>query len=191
MCTQKKHKVSQSILWNLFLASYNGDTFNQNDKLIFEVIISQPNENYTAMQFEWEIEYEDGATREIIVQNLLNDTIFDFVTQYHNYLVIDVSKDENSFFEANINYTINVHATMDPNKYNCDIYTYTQVLCSESGSTSATITMNEAPMDGNCTIVQENNDVIYAFDTLVNVSCYGWYDQHKPLHYSFVLNDGM
>ena len=180
------------MLWETELVLYNDDLFNSNDKLVFEIIVDQPSESYTNMQFEWEIEYEDGDTGEIIAENLLNDTIFDFVTQYNNYLVIDVKNDNNSFFEANINYTIIANVSMDSSAYNCNRYAYTQLLCSETSSSNTTISMNEAPSGGYCDIsTADGNGVIYALKTLVNVSCSEWSDEQIPLTYRFALHDGM
>ena len=173
---------------------HQNGTFNSDDKLVFEMEVFEPHQNYSNMQFSWNIEYQND-NNEIIVENLLDESIYDFVTQYLNILVIDVSKDDNSVLVPNISYTVVGTAKIDSSRYNCDSPLF-EIYCNETSTQSTTIIMNEPPARGNCTFFISNetrneNGLIYALETLVTVSCQDWWDQHLPLTYAFDLNDGM
>ena len=190
--------MSQSeTLWQTNLISNdNSGTFNEDDRMVFECEVEKPNEIYSNMLFEWEIIYYDYDSNETIVQNLMNTSAFgSLLTQYENFLIIDLSKNNDdedqyvdAFFQTNIDYTFQVTVSMDPNKYNCN-YGLTQLLCDEKSSSNKTITINEAPTGGNCTIL--NGAVIYALETLVYVECDDWTDTDGNIRYSFGLDDGM
>ena len=176
------------------LESYVNNPFNNNDKLVFEAIIA-PNVSFSSLDIVWKIEYYDNNAGKIV--NLLESDTYDddFITQYHGYFVINAN---DSILQPDINYNVIVNVKIDRENYPCDRggessnYIYDQLLCDANvtATDNTIITMNSAPTNGSCTISTSTNE-IYALETLVNVTCQGWVDEHEPLKYRFIVNDGM
>lgn len=197
------------------MVSYGNERFNPDDKLVFETIISSNDTTLTDLNYnlDWNIYYtivtytSNNASISSTNSNNNNNTNntgsgytvttgtldwanWSVVTTFENYLIFDVSKDSSGVLMEDVEYEIEVIVTIDTDELdceniNCNLYT------NLTGFGLQTVSMNDVPNSGNCSILSsENNESVYALTTLTTVECEGWQDNDMPLTYEFGIAHG-